>query len=663
MRKVYVALVVAVIIGVGSYFGVVYWTQHAATREVEAALDGWAKSIGSATHGRIEFNLWSRTLKVSDIVVQAKGGPVPKVTVTQVIASGIGLSGKASRVEIVGLETSEPVPGQQGLRLEQKAPSIVLTDFSARPFTPAKVASMFDMSRLWLEQFSSITATSIEVPSLTVTLKAPEGSPATSVEYKYTNLVVKDARGGRFAEATVDGVALRSGFGGPLTEMTGEIGKSSILDGDVGPLLAVLDPSRPRSDEYQRVYRQMTLGPYTVSMGNIMTMRIDGAVAEDIGLRSSKLKLDDLAFIADVVSMPTPPQSPAQMGILMDKVASFYEGIHVGKFDAKGFSFSGGAAGEVFKLAALRVDKLENGRFRELSMDGFNVRPPMGEPLVMGRVAFKELDIAKMLRVIPQLAGPRGQPPSPEQITALLSLMQGIELKDIQVPDPKTRRLIKVDAFDVSWGQFVDGVPTRSRVTFKFAMPLNAVDTEPFVKALTGAGIASLDMAVDLGSDWTEATQTMKLEPGLVEVGRVFSLSLEGSLKNVVRDALSLDPMKAMGALFVVEVGGMQLRVTDLGLVDLLATETARQKGAPPETGRALILESIAASKLALADGGPDVEKLFQGLERFVQGKGETLTVKITPKGRVGALDLMEAAKVSPGAAFAKFDIEVTSGR
>ena len=217
MRKVLAGLAVALIVGVGGYFGVVYWAQYVVAREVEAVLDGWRASLGSATHGRIEFDLWTRTLKVSDVVVQSRTAPHPKIALAQVIASGIDLSGKATRVEIVDLETSDMLPGRAGVRMDQKAPHVTLTGFSARPLAPRKVASMFDMTRLWLDQFSAITAATIEVPSLTVTLTPIEGatrSPALSAEYTYTNLVLRDVHDGRFAEATMDGCVLRGNGGG-----------------------------------------------------------------------------------------------------------------------------------------------------------------------------------------------------------------------------------------------------------------------------------------------------------------------------------------------------------------------------------------------------------------------------------------------------------------
>ncbi len=118
-----------------------------------------------------------------------------------------------------------------------------------------------------------------------------------------------------------------------------------------------------------------------------------------------------------------------------------------------------------------------------------------------------------------------------------------------------------------------------------------------------------------------------------------------------------------MGALFLVEAGPIELSLRDLGFVDVLAAEMARERGAAPETGRALLLENMAMKRQALGSTSPEVEKLLQAVDRFVQGKGETLTIKVTPKSRVGLMEIMEASKVSPDALLAKFSIEVMTGR
>jgi hypothetical protein len=666
MRKVLVGLVLAVIIGVGGYFGVVYWAQYAAAREVEAVLDGWRASLGSATHGRIEFDLWTRTLKVSDVVVQSRTAAHPKITLGQVIASGIDTSGKAARLEIIDLETSDVLPGQPGVRMEQKAARVTLTDYSARPLAPRKVASMFDLTRLWLEQFSTITAASIEIPSLTVTMTATGGNgwpPALSAEYTYSNVVLRDVREGRVAEATTDGIVLRGGSGS-LHAFKGEIGKSSILDADLGPVVAFLDATRPRAQAYQRVYRQLSLGPYTISFGDGSSGRIDGIVAEDIGLRPAKLSLDDIIFLTEVTSPPSAVRSPAQLIMLMDKLAGLYEGVHLGKLDIEGVDVRT-MMRDSFKMARLRIDRLENGRFAEFAIEGLSGRPAFGEPFNLGRVAFRGLDIANLMRLMStQLGMPPGQPMSAEKIAAMLSLIEGLEIKQLAVPHPKTRGLVQVEAFNASWGQFVGGIPSQARISMKVSGPISAPDPEPVINMLAGAGMRALAAAIDVGATWTEAAQTVALEPATLEVGGVFALSAKASLGGVPRAIFDADPLKAMAVIPLLEAGPIEVTLRDLGLVDLAAAEAARLRGAGPEMGRTFLLENMTRNKQALAQTGPEVDALFEALARFVQGKGETLTIRLTPKGRVGLLEVLDATRLDPFAAMlASFSVEATTGR
>jgi hypothetical protein len=125
--------------------------------------------------------------------------------------------------------------------------------------------------RLSLEQFSAITAAKIEIPSLTViqTEDSRSRKPSTQfTQHVYTNLVLRGVRDGKVAEATTDGVTLQGNVGAPFFVLKGEIGKSSVLDADLAPLLAFLDPSRyPRAQGYQRLYRQISVGPYSLQMG------------------------------------------------------------------------------------------------------------------------------------------------------------------------------------------------------------------------------------------------------------------------------------------------------------------------------------------------------------------------------------------------------------
>jgi hypothetical protein len=60
----------------------------------------------------------------------------------------------------------------------------------------------------------------------------------------------------------------------------------------------------------------------------------------------------------------------------------------------------------------------------------------------------------------------------------------------------------------------------------------------------------------------------------------------------------------------------------------------------------------------------PGAKGFYDALSQFLQGRGETLTVRLTPRGRVGTLALMEALRLAPdGALLAAFTVEAGSAK
>ena len=195
----------------------------------------------------------------------------------------------------------------------------------------------------------------------------------------------------------------------------------------------------------------------------------------------------------------------------------------------------------------------------------------------------------------------------------------------------------------------MDGIPSQSRASFKLSVPINSLDPEPFVKLLTGAGIDTLTVGVDVGSSWTEATKIVMVEPATMDIGGIFALSLKASVNNVTRAVFSTDMVKAMATAFQMEAGPVELTLRDHGFVDLMTAEMARTlgAGAGPQTGRAFLIESMARERQRLVQANPQAEPLFRAVEQFVKGSGETLTVRLTPRGRVGMMQFIEEASMT----------------
>jgi hypothetical protein len=672
MRKVFVSLIVVLIAGAGGYLGLDYWAQHAAAREVDTMLAGWQASIGSATRGRVELDLLKRTVKITDVVVQPRSAPHPKITVAQVVASGLDISGKPAHVQLSDVELSEALPGQSGAVVTYKAPSVTLKGFSARPVAQRKVASALDLMRLWLELASAATAASIEAPSLTATMTpmgpvTPGGGgsllPPGALEMTYTNLVLRDLRGGRIAEATADGAVLRAGLVGPAREVKGGVGKIAVLDTDIVPLLAFLDPTRPKGQGYQRIYRQVSMGPYSLRFDDGNVVSVDKIVADDVGLNPDKLVLDDFLFLREVTAVPGGGALPGEASMLLDKLAGFYEGVRLGKLEMQGIGVK--SIGGRINLAGFRIERMENGRLGELAMDGLDATPPFGDPVSFGRVALKGFDFTGFMRLMgTELVTPPGQPPSFDRLAGMYNLLEGFEIKGIVVPDPKTGRKGQIDA-SVTSGQVIGSVPTDVRGSFKLSMPISAPAQEPFINLLAAAGLTTLVADADVGVRWNEADQALALAPATIEVGGLASLSVRASITKVTRDLFSTDVIKAMEGALGAEMGPIEVTLRDLGMVDIAAVEVARLSGQGSEAGRSLLLEHWTREAQRQTELYPGAQALYDAIGRFLQGKGETLTVRLTPRGQVRVLALMDAFRLTPpeNAVLAAFTVEASSAK
>jgi hypothetical protein len=653
MRKLIVSLVVALAVGAGAYFGVEYWASRAAIREVDAALDQWRAGTGTATRGTVEVDLWKRGVRVRDLVLTSPASPDDKVTIAEVVATGVDTSGRADRLELIGLETTAAMRGLPGARVKQAAPRIVLTGYAGRPTARRGGPTALDTMRMWLEHLSDVSAETVEIPAVTVSVAMPAtvGSQTNpfSGEYTYSNVLLRRLAKGRVAEASTGKIDIASHSG--ARSFTGEIGGSAIIDLDLAPLLAVLDPSRPQGDGgYRRMYGSFTAGPYTQRGSDGTSFSIDRIVAEDIGVYPGKISLDDLQFLAEVGNTGGKLPTPAQLGMLIDKIGGLYEAVRLGRLELKGVR--GGPQMAQVGIGSVVFRDLDKGRFAEIAIEGVKGSGPAGnETLVAGRMSFKGLYVASLLRTaatqMALLGGPR-QPQDPTQMLRMLAMLEGIEIADMTMPLPAAGRMYQLQALDASWGKAVEGIPTETRITAKVRMPVGATDTDPFMRALAARGLQAVTASLDLGAAWTESTETATLAPATLETSDVAALSLKAELRNVARDVFSADIFKAIGSLQVVEAGPIELTMRDLGAVDQAAAELGRTSGAGPEAGRILLVATLAQNAMAVTQKRPELQPLFDALGLLVQRKGETVTVTLTPKGRVSLVGLIDGLRRDP---------------
>ncbi|MEY9414315.1 putative negative regulator of RcsB-dependent stress response [Bradyrhizobium japonicum] len=70
MKRILIGLIAAAVLAAGGWFGFNLYTQHRATAEVEAAFEQIRASGGKASHGKVAFELATRTLTIENINVE-----------------------------------------------------------------------------------------------------------------------------------------------------------------------------------------------------------------------------------------------------------------------------------------------------------------------------------------------------------------------------------------------------------------------------------------------------------------------------------------------------------------------------------------------------------------------------------------------------------------
>ena len=110
MVKILMGLAAVVVIAVGGFFGYEFYAQHRITGEVEAAFAQIRAGGGKASHGKVSFDLKSRTLRIDDIATESATQPPVSVTIATVTAAGVSQPDaarfSADSIEATGLEVS-----------------------------------------------------------------------------------------------------------------------------------------------------------------------------------------------------------------------------------------------------------------------------------------------------------------------------------------------------------------------------------------------------------------------------------------------------------------------------------------------------------------------------------------------------------------------------
>lgn len=665
MVKILTGLLAAIVIAAGAFFGFEFYVQQRVATEVEAAFAQVRAAGNKATHGKVSFDLFSRTITVADILGELAAQPPVSLKIGRFTAAGVGQPDasrfSADTIEAENVEVVGTMAAQAGWRATYRAPKISVVGYAgpAGPLRQVDPASPTDLYRFVLEHFAAVTAASITAPSLATAVTLGGGTMSGSGDYTYSGIALRDIKDGKIAATTIDRMVFSASIGvaGKPEKISGDVTGFATSDFDAASAAVILDPTHANDDKYYRIYRQATVGAYTIASEKGLRVRIDGMTIDDIGIRPSRLQLPSLIALIQQMPAPGTTPTPEQTRDMLERMAGLYEGLRIGNAEMRGLSFDMPDA--PFRLAAIRLN-LENGKVGEFAVEGLDARSPKG-PVKVGRFALKSFDIANLLRMSSQFSNP-GQAPSPDQLLGLLLLLEGAEIKDVIAPYKDSNKPVNIDTLNLNWGQFVGPIPSRARLTVKMTGPIDASDPDPF-KMLVTAGRDQAAINFDLGAAWTEGSRTFMLAPVTAEIGEVGTAAARISFSNVPREVFSINPLQAAIMAAQVEAGTIEIALRDIGGVDLVVAQYARTQNMTPDAARRAIIENIKTNGMTMSTTNPDAMAIAGALTRFIENPRGTLTVKLTPKGKVPAMSLVEAIKTNPLTALARFQVEASTGR
>jgi hypothetical protein len=657
MMKIVYGALAAIVIGVGGFFGFQFYTQHRVASEVEAVFDQIRATGAKASHGKVSFDLKSRTLTVSDIVGESAAQPPMSLKIASITASGVNqpdaMRLTADNIEATGIEVGAAMAAPS-MSVTYKVPQITVKDYSG----PANLqqlpasSSLLDVRLFALKQLANITASSISAPSVAATINVAGATPVGG-DVIYSGIAVENIKDGKIATAKVDGFVFTLNMqpAGKPEKFTGNLANFVTRDIDINAMAATFDPQKANDDQYYRAYRQISAGPYIITSAQGLNVRIDNLTMDDVGLRPSRLQLP--ALLAMMPPAGAAPPTPAQAREVMEKAATLYEGIRIGNAEMHGLSVE--TPQGPLKLAAMRFN-FDNGKIRELAFEGLDARAQNG-PVKLGSFVLKSLDISNLLRVTAQFTA---QKPSPDQALALLPLIEGVEIKGLVAPYKNTGKATTIDTISLNWGQFIGPIPSQAHVAAKLTVPIDP--TNPALLPLVAAGMDSTAIDLDLGAAWREASRTFAIAPVTLEVGSLLKASARVSFANVPREVFSINPVQAANMAAQIEAGTIELTLHDLGGVDLAVAQYAGAQSVTRDEARRAIIDSIRSGSEKSLGANPSAAAAVDALIRFIETPGQTLIVKLRPLGKVPVLQLMQLLKTDPSIALAKFLIEASTG-
>jgi hypothetical protein len=489
------------------------------------------------------------------------------------------------------------------------------------------------------DQVAHLTAKSIRIPDLRLHSSVLTGEgQVTESEIVYRDIEFRDV---------VDGVAASTAVGG--AEMTGgadvtmKIGRISTGLFDMGAALAMyrLVPA-PSETELRPIYRDFAIESVTFTGPNVACAVGPISMAE---FRARPLKYAFGDLLALMGTMQTAKDSPPPEAV--SKFVAFYADLFqafetspatISSFECAGKDETGKSAN--FRLGPLTVGAFAKARYPDVTVQNIEISAEDAQ-VDVASFTLKGIDLAGPIAAVQSASGPIDEDWVRENGRQLMPAFGGFALSGLSVDgpdatDPSKRVKASVADFDLTLGDYVDGIPTRiSSSAHHVAAPLPADSENAAVQQLLALGIDHVDAGYELSGQWDEAANRIVVDRLMLTGVDLGTLSAAATLGNATRDLFSQDETVSMAAATGLTIKNLKLDLENDGLADRLFTLSAAQQGKDLTAYRTAISGFAQGSILGVLGGTDQAKKLAEAVGSFISG-AKSLSISITAKDEAG---------------------------
>ena len=260
MVKVLSGLVAAIVIAVGGFFGFQFYTQHRIASEVDAALEQIRAAGGKASHGKMSFDLLSRTVTIADIAAQSAAQPPVSVKIGSLTASGVSQPDaarfSAESIEIADVEISAAIAPQPALSLAYKVPRIIREGLF-RPRQPATAAGFVVLCRRLPVRARAVRRRCGDVdhrsqPDRNHQLRRCDAGRRRGRLYGPCDAGHQGRQDRQHEDRRCGFHGQRPSRGGKPDKLTGNLANIAGYDIDTAAVAALFDPQKAGDDQYYR---------------------------------------------------------------------------------------------------------------------------------------------------------------------------------------------------------------------------------------------------------------------------------------------------------------------------------------------------------------------------------------------------------------------------